>query len=92
MIASRLERAGTNGVHDAAHDRVIFKMAAGGGPVNGIHILIMVNANPRIKMRISDRHGALPMDRDVSEALQSLASLELSRRSRHASAIETEWN
>jgi hypothetical protein len=52
----------------------------------------MVNANPRIKMRISDRHGALPMDRDVSEALQSLASLELSRRSRHASAIETEWN
>jgi hypothetical protein len=61
VVAAGPQRAEADGGNDLAHDGILLKMAAGGGPVGGIHIGI----------------GARRMDRSMGKALQSLSRLNL---------------
>src|SRR5579872_7417124 len=89
MIPARMERAGADGIHDAAENRVFFEMAAGGGPIDFVHSGMMVcvkfvTQNPDFAGQSGRDHGQGRM-----RGLTILCISELPRRSWHASAVET---
>ena len=71
MIAPGAEMAGADGIHDAAEDRIVLEVPPCGGPIGWAHI----------RPNLSGWHsiwrgsGAMAMDTDQCQGLQSLAYL-----------------